>query len=67
MKMAPEVIATGNLGCMTQIGKGLREARHTVPILHSVELLDWATGGPMPPVLVERGFSETPKPSIAAE
>jgi hypothetical protein len=38
-----------------------------VPILHSVELLDWATGGPMPPVLVERGFSEAPAPAIAAE
>ena len=67
MKMAPEVIATGNLGCMTQIGKGLREAQHTVPILHSVELLDWATGGPMPPVLSERGFTDSPSTAIAAE
>jgi glycolate oxidase iron-sulfur subunit len=40
------VIAAGNLGCMTQIGlyTGL-------PITHTVELLDWATGGPMPEAL----------------
>jgi glycolate oxidase iron-sulfur subunit len=67
LKMKPDVIATGNLGCITQIGKGLRDRHETVPILHSVELLDWATGGPMPPVLVERGFSEHGLPSVAAE
>ena len=67
IKMAPEVIATGNLGCMTQIGKGLREAHQTTPILHSVELLDWATGGPMPPILLEKGFSDPLSPAIAAE
>jgi glycolate oxidase iron-sulfur subunit len=39
----PDVIATGNLGCMTQIGKGT-----DIPIIHTVELLDWATGGPQP-------------------
>ncbi len=39
----PDLIATGNIGCMTQIGKGT-----AIPIIHSVELLDWATGGPMP-------------------
>ncbi len=39
----PDAIATGNLGCMTQIGTGTR-----IPILHTVELLDWATGGPLP-------------------
>jgi glycolate oxidase iron-sulfur subunit len=39
----PDVIATGNIGCMTQIGKGT-----AIPIVHTVELLDWATGGPVP-------------------
>jgi glycolate oxidase iron-sulfur subunit len=39
----PDIIATGNIGCMTQIGKGT-----LIPIVHTVELLDWATGGPMP-------------------
>jgi glycolate oxidase iron-sulfur subunit len=41
--LAPDVIAAGNLGCMTQIGAGT-----TIPIVHTVELLDWATGGPRP-------------------
>ena len=52
LKMRPEVIATGNLGCMTQIGKGLTDQGQAVPVLHTVELLDWATGGPVPPSLV---------------
>ena len=43
---APEVVAAGNLGCMIQI------ARHAaVPVVHTVELLDWATGGPEPPAI----------------
>jgi len=39
----PDLVATGNIGCMTQIGQGTG-----LPILHTVELLDWATGGPKP-------------------
>ncbi|MDD9729703.1 glycolate oxidase subunit GlcF [Mameliella sp. AT18] len=39
----PEVIAAGNIGCMMQIGSGTE-----VPVVHTVELLDWATGGPKP-------------------
>ena len=42
----PDVIATGNIGCITQIGHGT-----AIPIVHTVELLDWATGGPMPAAL----------------
>ncbi|MCJ2007910.1 glycolate oxidase subunit GlcF [Methylobacterium sp. J-092] len=42
-RMRPDVIATGNIGCATQIGKGT-----AIPIVHTVELLDWATGGPRP-------------------
>jgi glycolate oxidase iron-sulfur subunit len=41
--LAPDVVAAGNIGCMTQIGSGL-----AVPMAHTVELLDWATGGPKP-------------------
>ena len=48
MKMRPEVVATGNLGCMTQIGKGLGDQGQSVPVVHTIELLDWATGGPVP-------------------
>ncbi len=43
---APDVIAAGNIGCMMQIGSGTG-----VPVVHTVELLDWATGGPKPPAL----------------
>ena len=42
----PDVIAAGNIGCMMQIGSG-----SDVAILHTVELLDWATGGPRPKAL----------------
>ncbi|MDM7945522.1 MAG: glycolate oxidase subunit GlcF [Oceanibaculum nanhaiense] len=48
-KTQPDIIAAGNLGCMTQIGSAT-----DIPILHTVELLDWATGGPKPQAL-ERG------------
>ncbi|MCB1366357.1 MAG: glycolate oxidase subunit GlcF [Rhodobacteraceae bacterium] len=46
----PEVIAAGNIGCMMQIGAGA-----DVPVVHTVELLDWATGGPKPPALSRLG------------
>ncbi|WP_299888365.1 glycolate oxidase subunit GlcF [uncultured Ruegeria sp.] len=39
----PDVIAAGNIGCMMQIGSGT-----SIPIVHTVELLDWVTGGPEP-------------------
>ncbi len=39
----PDVIATGNIGCISQIGSGTK-----IPIVHTVELLDWAAGGPSP-------------------
>ncbi len=42
----PDVIAAGNLGCMVQIGSGTE-----TPVVHTVELLDWATGGPKPAAL----------------
>ena len=56
-KTRPEIIATGNIGCMTQIGKGLADRGSPVPIVHTVELLDWATGGPMPAMLEQAGFT----------
>jgi glycolate oxidase iron-sulfur subunit len=43
---APQVIAAGNIGCMTQIASGTG-----IPVVHTVELLDWATGGPRPTAL----------------
>ncbi|HEY8065272.1 MAG TPA: glycolate oxidase subunit GlcF [Methylosinus sp.] len=41
--VAPQAIAAGNLGCMIQIGQGT-----AIPIVHTVQLLDWASGGPKP-------------------
>jgi glycolate oxidase iron-sulfur subunit len=49
-RVRPDVIATGNIGCMTQIGSGT-----AIPIVHTVELLDWATGGPRPQALAPAG------------
>ncbi|MCL4147944.1 UNVERIFIED_CONTAM: hypothetical protein GTU68_029941 [Idotea baltica] len=46
----PDIIAAGNIGCMMQIGGGT-----DLPIVHTVELLDWATGGPKPPALTAPG------------
>ncbi|MDV7144191.1 glycolate oxidase subunit GlcF [Tropicimonas sp. TH_r6] len=43
---APQVIAAGNIGCMMQIGSGT-----DIPVVHTVELLDWAHGGPKPRAL----------------
>ncbi|MGH7034492.1 MAG: glycolate oxidase subunit GlcF, partial [Stellaceae bacterium] len=44
--VSPELIAAGNIGCLTQIAGGTE-----LPVVHTVELLDWATGGPKPPAL----------------
>jgi glycolate oxidase iron-sulfur subunit len=42
-KTAPDVIAAGNIGCIAQIASGT-----AIPVVHPVELADWATGGPVP-------------------
>jgi glycolate oxidase iron-sulfur subunit len=42
-RLGADVIATGNIGCAMQIGQ-----RTAMPVVHTVELLDWATGGPRP-------------------
>jgi glycolate oxidase iron-sulfur subunit len=47
----PDIIATGNIGCMTQLSGGT-----DIPIVHTIELVDWAHGGPMPPSLSGAGF-----------
>ena len=52
----PDMISAGNLGCMIQIGSGT-----DIPIMHTVELLDWATGGPKPASLTgSRGPGKAP-------
>ena len=45
-RLRPDVIAAGNIGCITQIASGT-----ALPTVHTVELIDWATGGPCPPTL----------------
>ena len=47
-KLQPDVIAAGNIGCITQIAAGT-----AIPVVHTVELLDWATGGPVPEQLAD--------------
>ena len=42
-RVRPDVVATGNIGCITQLA-----GRLDVPVVHTVELLDWAYGGPVP-------------------
>ena len=60
----PDVVAAGNIGCITQLQTGLG-----VPIVHSVELLDWAHGGPVPRGLehLARFVTDVPKPKFAVE
>lgn len=45
-RLKPDVIATGNIGCATQMREYIG-----IPVVHTVELLDWATGGPAPVAL----------------
>jgi glycolate oxidase iron-sulfur subunit len=45
-KIKPQFITTGNIGCITQITNGTM-----IPILHTVEVIDWYTGGPKPTAL----------------
>ena len=45
-KINPQIISTGNIGCITQIAQGTK-----IPILHTVEIIDWYTGGPKPKIL----------------
>jgi glycolate oxidase iron-sulfur subunit len=43
MATNPTIVATGNIGCWAQIGAAI-----PVPVVHTIELIDWATGGPSP-------------------
>ena len=47
-KIKPEIISTGNVGCITQISTGTN-----IPILHTIEIIDWYTGGPKPKILMK--------------
>jgi glycolate oxidase iron-sulfur subunit len=58
-QLKPDVIAAGNIGCITQIAAGT-----AIPVVHTVELLDWAAGGPVPKGLEEIGVQA---PELIAE
>jgi len=60
-RLRPDVIAAGNLGCITQIAAGTE-----LPIVHTVELIDWATGGPCPQRLRERWPQPAERPAMSA-
>jgi len=55
-RLNPDVIAAGNIGCIAQIASGT-----AIPVVHTVELLDWATGGPVPKGLENIG-AQAPQP-----
>ena len=42
-RLKPQAIAAGNIGCITQLASG-----GPIPVVHTIELLDWACGGPAP-------------------
>ncbi|MGH6682718.1 MAG: heterodisulfide reductase-related iron-sulfur binding cluster, partial [Pseudolabrys sp.] len=58
--VTPDVIAAGNIGCITQIAAGT-----AIPVVHTIELVDWATGGPLPEALEK--LAETWEQAQAAE
>ena len=51
--LGADVVASGNIGCMTQLAGAI-----DVPVVHTVELLDWATGGGRPAALAVAGKGE---------
>lgn len=59
-RIKPMLVATGNIGCMTQLAKGFSDKGATTPVVHTAELLDWATGGPLPEKLARAGIEDRP-------
>jgi glycolate oxidase iron-sulfur subunit len=47
---------------MTQLKPGT-----TTPVVHTVELLDWATGGPRPPALANVAMRSTVDPAVTGD
>ena len=59
-KLKPDVIAAGNIGCIMQIAAGT-----VIPVVHTVELVDWATGGPEPEALAGKRGSDAAATPVA--
>jgi glycolate oxidase iron-sulfur subunit len=49
-RLSPDVVACGNIGCMMQIASGT-----ALPVVHTIELIDWALGGPKPEAMEAAG------------
>ena len=62
--LRPDIVAAGNIGCISQLQTGL-----DTPVVHTVELLDWAYGGPTPPGLegLEGYSTAVPQPPHAVD
>jgi len=60
-RLRPDVIAAGNIGCITQLAAGT-----DIPVVHTVELIDWATGGPCPQRLRDERPATVARPGAAA-
>ncbi|MGE5271393.1 MAG: glycolate oxidase subunit GlcF [Thiohalocapsa sp.] len=56
-----DLVAAGNIGCITQLA-----GEAPLPVVHTVELLDWATGGPMPEALADLAAADRPAARAAA-
>jgi glycolate oxidase iron-sulfur subunit len=57
----PDIVAAGNIGCMMQIAHGT-----DIPVVHTIELIDWAYGGPVPRGLeaLAKLVTDVPEPRI---
>lgn len=62
--LRPDVVAAGNIGCIMQLQSGL-----DIPVVHTIELLDWAYGGPVPAGLegLEKYSTPAPQPERVVE
>jgi glycolate oxidase iron-sulfur subunit len=62
--LRPDVVAAGNIGCIRQLGSAM-----DIPVVHTIELLDWAHGGPVPQGLesLEKYATNVPQPKKSVE
>src|SRR5437764_445440 len=60
-KLRPDVIAAGNIGCIVQIAGGT-----SIPVVHTVELVDWANGGPAPKGLAGKEVAAAAREKVVA-
>lgn len=60
--VAPDVIAAANIGCIMQIAAGT-----DLPVVHPIELIDWASGGPVPGAMMQVARAETASAAAAVD